>query len=836
MNRLFAFWLMSAVAILSPAAELEWYRIGKVVSYEKMTGTDPVVDVAVDMFCSDMQAVTGQQPQKASHATIQLVQLDAAKTSLKKKLRKMGIPVDSLSQMDAFWLGVKKGKIWAIGQNGRGTAYALLELSRKAGVSPWIWWGDQVPMHRDRLILDEDFSTLQIPSVERRGIFINDEDWSTSVWSSQTFEPGKVSEEAFSEKRRIGPQTYKTIFQLLLRLRGNMIWPAMHEVSVPFYHVPGAKEMADSCGIIVGTSHCEPMMRNSATEWKPLNIGEYNYLTNGEAVRNYWQERVKLVGQSENVYTIGMRGLHDGNMIGPKTLDEHTQWLQRVIDDQREMLRRYVNPDLTKIPQAFVPYKEVLSIYENGLKVPDDVMLIWCDDNYGYMTRLSDEAQQQRSGGAGVYYHLSYWGRPHDYLWLTTTQPGLIYEEMSEAYRHHARKQWIVNVHDPKVASYQLELFLDMAWNYNAFRPDGLNDHLLHWLQREFGNKAGQELLPVMQEFYRLTAIRKPEFMGWNQTELDKKKYARGISPVQDTEFSFTEMGNEADRYLQQYQQLMKRVEEIGRLLRPEQQNAYMSHIRYRVFGAGLMAVKWLEAQRARQGEKTLPLTHPCREGSECQKQVGNAINRSMAAYQQIQELTAEYNAMKDGKWNRLMSSNPRDLPVFHAPTLPDTLVCDTTPRPIGRDKEEDLPFALNAHQYNTSSFTVHPVQMLGHSLNAVPLPKGEWLSYQMAVQETGDNMLYVALIPTQPNDKGDLRFGVSIDGGEEQVFSLKEPYRSERWKLNVLRGQAVRKIPLQLTKGEHQVKVRALDNHIIVDQLMLDSKPDRKFYVFPVK
>jgi hypothetical protein len=280
----------------------------------------------------------------------------------------------------------------------------------------------------------------------------------------------------------------------------------------------------------------------------------------------------------------------------------------------------------------------------------------------------------------------------------------------------------------------------------------------------------------------------------------------------------------------------MKRVEEIGRLLRPEQQNAYMSHIRYRVFGAGLMAVKWLEAQRARQGEKSLPLTHPCREGSECQKQVGNAVNRSMAAHQQIQELTAEYNAMKDGKWNRLMSSNPRDLPVFHAPTLPDTLVCDTTPRPIGMGKEEGLPFALNAHQYNTSSFTVHPVQLLGHSLNAVPLPKGEWLSYQMAVQETGDYMLYVALIPTQPNDKGDLRFSVSIDGGEEQVFSLKEPYRSERWKLNVLRGQAVRKIPLQLTKGEHQVKVRALDNHIIVDQLMLDSKPDRKFYVFPVK
>ena len=220
-------------------------------------------------------------------------------------------------------------------------------------------------------------------------------------------------------------------------------------------------------------------------------------------------------------------------MEGYKTEEEKFEALQQVINDQQELLRKHIG-DPSKLMQVFVPYKEVLQLYEKGLQVPDNVTLMWCDDNYGYMTRLSDANEQQRPGGAGVYYHLSYWGRPHDYLWLTTTQPGLIYHEMCEAYHHNVRKLWIANVHDPKVAAYDLELFLDLAWNINCVEGHTLTKHLESWLCRQFGQEAGKRLLPVMHEFYRLCGERRPEFMGYTQVELDKKKYPRGLSTVGD--------------------------------------------------------------------------------------------------------------------------------------------------------------------------------------------------------------------------------------------------------------------------------------------------------------
>jgi len=453
--------------------------------------------------------------------------------------------------LDAFYIGINNGNIVVAGSNGRGTAYGILELSRMAGVSPWVWWGDNKPEKKNRLEIADNFTTYQAPSVEYRGIFLNDEDWSERPWSQYTFEPSKN----FGE---IGPKTYKALFQLLLRLRANAIWPGMHTGTVAFFKVKGNKEMADSCGIVIGTSHCEPLLRNNVDEWDVNTRGRYNYITNKDAVLKYWTERLQETKGGEYLYTIGMRGIHDGSMEGVKTMKEKTVALQQVIDDQRVLLSKYVNKNVEKVPQVFVPYKEVLQIMENGLNVPDDVTLMWCDDNYGYMTRLSDAEQQKRAGGGGVYYHLSYWGRPHDYLWLTTTQPGLIYNEMKEAYDHNAKKMWIVNVHDVKVAAYDMELFLDMAWNIDAIKPSNLQQHLANWLCREFGYNAGKQLLPLMTEWFRLTAIRKPEFMGWTQVELDKKLYPRGRSQVIDTEFT-NEFGGEIDRYLADYSALRKR-------------------------------------------------------------------------------------------------------------------------------------------------------------------------------------------------------------------------------------------------------------------------------------
>ena len=369
------------------------------------------------------------------------------------------------------------------------------------------------------------------------------------------------------------------------------------------------------------------------------------------------------------MYTIGMRGIHDGHMEGVKTMKEKVNALQQVINDQRSLLSQYVNRDVTKIPQVFVPYKEVLDIMENGLEVPEDITLMWCDDNYGYMTRLSDEMQQKRSGGSGVYYHLSYWGRPHDYMWLCTTQPGLIYNEMKQAYDHNAREVWIVNVHDLKPAAYDLELFLDMAWDINSVSGTTLNNHLEAWLCREFGNQAGKKLLPAMLEYYRLCGIRKPEHMGWTQVELSNRKvHPRGRSQVINTEFSLTEFGGELDRYLESYEKVKTTVTEAEKLVTPDRKDAFYSHIKYQVFGTSAMATKMLEAQRARSYSMG-----QCDEALWKRKDAMlTACAKSQNAYQEIRRLTDYYNnKMAGGKWKHSMCHDPRDLYVFYPPILP---------------------------------------------------------------------------------------------------------------------------------------------------------------------
>lgn len=823
-------------SVNSSAVDIEWYDGSTSVTYNVQKSVDPVVLTALDMFGSDMQAVTGRRarPVSVDGASIRIIEADRASGSVLRRLKKEGVPVDSLMTLtDGFHISVIGRQITVVGANGRGTAYGVLELSRMAGVSPWIWWGDVLPERRNRLIIDSGYRTLQGASVEYRGIFINDEDWTLRPWSYGTYEPAEFGQ--------IGPRTYKKVFQLLLRLRANAIWPGMHTGTKAFFRTEGAKAVADSCGIAIGTSHCEPLLRNNVDEWNEKQRGRYNYMTNRQAVHDYWIERLKEVKGSAggNMFTIGMRGIHDGSMEGVKTMDEKQTALQQVIDDQQELLRKYIGAP-ERQTQVFVPYKEVLEIYERGLRVPDYVTLMWCDDNYGYMTRLSNAAEQKRTGGGVIYYHLSYWGRPHDYLWLTTTQPGLIYNEMREAYDHNVRKVWIVNVHDPKVAGYDLELFLDMAWNIDCVSSSTLNDHYLAWLCRQFGTEAGKKLFPAMHEFYRLCGERRPEFMGWSQVELDKKTYARGLSPVVNTEFSTTAFGGELDRYLERYADVRRTVSDAERLIRPELRDAYFAAVKYPVYAADAHARKILESQRARQ----LATGSTQKDMFASNAALYTAVARSQSAYQEIRRLTEYYNeTMSGGKWRRSMNMRPRDLPVYAAPSLPTLLDDREVAEWLGKARqgqchELDTEGAIvrNACDYSSASAGVRAVQMLGHSMNAVALPKDGTLTYDFVAERDGKAVLRTAMIPTQPNDNGDLRYSVSIDGGEPTVYTLKEKFRSERWKQNVLRGQAVRELPVDIAKGRHTLVIRALDNHIIADQWMIDFNPQRKHYLFPVK
>ena len=755
------------VCLGASATNVVWCDGQHPVTYQLVGKTEPVVRVALQMFCDDMEMVTGIRPvERRNDAVVRIVQ--------------------GRGSDDGFRLSVMNGQVVVEGHNSRGTAYGLLELSRMAGVSPWVWWGDVRPHSISYpLSLPDTFCVEHTPSVQYRGIFINDEDWSLRRWSADN----------------MGPQTYKRLFQLLLRLRANTLWPAMHEGTPGFFTVKGNKEMADSFGIVIGTSHCEPLLRNNVAEWDVKVRGPYNYITNREQVRQYWSERLKEVRGSEKLFTIGMRGIHDGSMEGVNTPEEKLWGLQQVIDDQRALIRKHYHKNVEQVPQVFIPYKEVLEIMESGLKVPDDVTLMWCDDNYGYMTRLPDTEQQKRRGGGGVYYHLSYWGRPHDYLWLTTTQPGLIYWELKAAYDHNCRRLWIANVHDAKVAAYDLELFLDMAWDVNGLTPSTLNQHLERWLCTQFGSMVGRAIAPAMREWYRLNAIRKPEFMGWTQVELDKKKYPGGKSVPGSTELSL----KEAYERMEAFARIEATIDVYRPLVMDSRQDAYFAHVLYPVHAAAAMSRKML----SNQDEEVRRLD-----------------------YEEIQLLTEHYNTMNGGKWRGLMSAAPRDLPVFGP-------VRTSLPQhpSVGHF------VARNASQFNhCTSVGDNPctvVDMLGHSMQAVALKKGNMLTYEFDSPQEGDAVLYTAMIPTQPSDRGDLRYMVCFDETDDlkcDTISLKTPYRSERWKQSVLRGQVLTKTAIHLSKGLHKLFIKALDDHIIVDQWMIDFCPDRQFYVIPAK
>ena len=800
--------LLSASAIT--ATDVVWFDGKHPISFTISRKVDPVVVTALSMWRDDMRQVTGMMPQPSSHPTIRIIQ--------------------GKGKPDGFRIYVSHGQIVVEGGNGRGTAYGILELSRLAGVSPWVWWGDVLPMRKDRLALAEDFVTEQSPSVEYRGIFINDEDWSLRPWSSSMFH---------SPYGEISVQAYKKIFQLLLRLRANTIWPAMHPGTQAFFLTEGAKAMADSCGIVVGTSHCEPLLRNNVGEWNVAQRGRFNYKTNRKAVHDYWNERLgEVKGSDNNFFTIGMRGIHDSSMEGYNTDEEKFAGLQQVIDDQQQLLRKQLG-DPSGLMQMFVPYKEVLQLYERGLRVPEYVTLLWCDDNYGYMTRYSDEHEQQRKGGGGIYYHLSYWGRPHDYLWLTTTQPGLIYNELRQAYDHQMRKLWIANVHDPKVAGYDLELFLDLAWDIDAVSGNNLSSHLEKWLCRQFGQEAGRRLLPVMHEFYALCGARRPEFMGWSQTELDKRLYDRGLSGVRNTALSTTAFGGELDRYIERFTAIAQQADEIEHLVCPALRDAYFAAVKYPLQAAAAHAEKLLEAQRARM----LANGYTGSDEAERDSLARGAVVKSMAAYHRVRWLTQYYNEqMSGGKWRHSMCDHPRDLPVFWAPLIPSiptpdqqSMTLASPPAALAHPLQADGVVARNACSYDEASQGASPIQLLGHSMKAVALPKDGHLSYRFDVTDDGEYQLTTAVIPTQPVDGGDLRFSVTVDDQAPVVFSLKEPYRSEQWKENVLRQQALRRQKLSLTAGSHTLTIRALDEHVVIDQWMLDSKPDRQFYLFPL-
>ena len=755
--------LLLAVSTVSLAATPFTIVSGKAVRLSMPQHRLPVLESAVAMFGGDVEAVFGDTLELvADNADID-VRID---TAVVKSPQGFRLHVDD------------SGCLNVTGHDSHGAAYGLLEVSRLFGVSPWEWWADATPQKRASFELPAGYTDSQAPSVEYRGIFINDEDWGLMPWSSMTMEPGNL-------RGVIGPKTNEKIFQLLLRLRANYYWPAMHEVTEPFFLTPGNREMAARYGIYIGGSHCEPMASSTAVEWGRRGKGDYDYVNNSDSVLKFWEDRVRDVAGQEIVYTLGMRGVHDGAMNGAKTVDEQKAVLSRAIADQRELIARYVDADVTKVPQVFIPYKEVLDVYRAGLDVPDDVTLMWCDDNYGYIRHFPTPDEQARSGGNGIYYHVSYWGRPHDYLWLGTFSPYLLYQQMSEAYRHGIRKMWVLNVGDIKPAEYQTELFLDMAWDMDGVSEQGPREHLHKFLVREFGTREADRLLPVMDEHYRLAFIRKPEFLGNTRTEeRDRQRW----NTVSDLPWSDDYVAGR----LAAYRGLSDTVEVVGREIPAGRRDEYFQLVKYPVQAAAQMNRKMLPGQLARHGKADWAA--------------------SRVAYDSIVALTETYNKgiANHGKWHGMMDMRPRKLPVFNP--LAPVPQCDAPSVVLTRQIDVRTLFG--------DSLVAHPG--LGRAGYSVEIPRGAAATCSLGPAGADSVTVILSFLPNHPIVEGEgLKVAVSLDGSAPVVADYSTQGRSEEWKENVLNNRATRRFTLPCPQGRKPtLTITALTDGIILDSI----------------
>ncbi|WP_295653692.1 glycosyl hydrolase 115 family protein [uncultured Mucilaginibacter sp.] len=609
-----------------------------------------VVSIAANCFSNDIKSVTGVAPavvktgMPAQYAVIagtighsKMIDAMIANGQIDVSKVKGQWETFSISVVNAPTAIIKQALV-ITGSDRRGTAFGLFELSRMIGVSPLVWWADVTPQHKDELYITPGASVVGPPSVKFRGIFINDEDWGMQPWAAKNMD---------KDIKDIGPNTYAHIFEMLLRMKANYIWPAMHPCTKAFWYYKENPVVADRYAIVLGASHCEPILRDNVFEWADnyqneygKAPGEWRYDLNKDQIGAYWQTRATEAAKIDAVYTVGMRGIHDGSMPGPKSKPEKVKLLENIITDQRDMLSKTDHKAADDIPQIFCPYKEVLDLYQAGMKLPDDITICWADDNHGYIRQVSNPEEQKRSGGSGVYYHLSYWGAPHDYLWLESTSPSLISYEMSKAYQFSANKVWIFNVGDLKPAEQEIQFSMDLAWDINKWTPEKAHEYPKVWAAETFGQQFARPIADIKDRYYKLAASAKPEHVDV---------------------VAFTD--KEIDQRLADYHKLAADAEELGKKIPANLQDAYYELILYPVKGACLMNDKIFYAQR------TFTFADP--ENGK----------KAKAAFDEIKLLTKKYNeVIAGGKWNGMMSDHPRDQKVFNMPAL-------GTDRHIGRQK-----------------------------------------------------------------------------------------------------------------------------------------------------
>jgi glycosyl hydrolase family 115 (putative glucuronidase)/glycosyl hydrolase family 115 len=491
------------------------------------------------------------------------------------------------------------------GSDKRGTIFGIYDLSEQIGVSPWYWWAD-VPVHEhDELFVKPGKFVQGPPAVKYRGIFLNDEAPSLSGWTKEKF--GGYNHEF-----------YVKVFELLLRLKANYLWPAMWGSAFNEDDPLNAK-LADEYGIVMGTSHHEPMLR-AQQEWKRHGTGAWDYSKNDEVLRDFWEKGVERNKSFESIVTLGMRG--DGDM--PMTEGANIALLEKIVADQRKIIAERVLPDVTQVPQDWALYKEVQEYYEKGMRVPDDVTLLWCDDNWGNIRRLPTAEERKRAGGAGIYYHFDYVGDPRNYKWINTNPIPKVWEQMNLAYHYGANRIWIVNVGDLKPMEFPIEYFLNLAWRPENWPKEKIGAFTRLWAEREFGAEFATKIADILSKYAKYNGRRKPELLESNT-------------------FSQTDY-REAELVAEDFQKIARESVDIYHKLPQEKKDAFFELVLYPSEASAVVTQMYVLA-----GQNQL-------YASQGRASTNELAARVRVLFQEDANLAAQYNhEVANGKWNHMM-------------------------------------------------------------------------------------------------------------------------------------------------------------------------------------
>ena len=618
---------------VSEKAQTDWFPLGEATICTD-AGDYKVVSIVAQMLGDDVERVTTARStivqatslKKLPHGATVVAGTVGHSRIIDELVRQKAIDVSAIKgKWESFIITTvnrsRQEQLLVIaGSDRRGTAFGLTSLSEAFGVSPWYWWADVTPTSKKAIYVEPVTFVQGEPSVQYRGIFINDERFGGwARWSE--LKHGKV-----------GPETYKRVFELLLRLKANYLWPAMHPGTQAFNDDPENARLADDYAIVMGSSHCEQMLRNNEGEWKAVEqkhpgiLGDFNYITNRQTMQNYWETRVRTNGKYENTYTLGLRGIHDYPMEGANSTAERVALMQQAINDQRDMLRRNIKKPIEEIPQVLCTYEEVLEAYHNGLKVPEDVTLLWSDDKHGYCRNLCNPEEMKRKGGAGIYYHLSYHGDPASWIWLSPLSTAFLSTELTKAYTYGARKIWVFNVGDIKPAEKEISFVMDLAWDINRWKPSEAHNYIKYWAAKTFGNEVAQEIADIQTGYYRLQAAGKDAhvwFVNYSAEQIEHR--------------------------ITEWRALKAHATELASRIPESLKNAYFELVSYPVCGAAMINEYQLLARR-----------------SMVRATVHDSIgamadaNRVRQMFESLNEWTRYYNEdILDGKWQEFFNWQP---------------------------------------------------------------------------------------------------------------------------------------------------------------------------------